>query len=91
MMPKQTIDLESSICGIPCGIHIDTLQVVKPFRGSPHLCDSADDFYGYSEIEFTVLDRKGYPAPWLEDKLTPAITADIEIEILTHIEETYYD
>ena len=23
-----------------------------------------------AEFEFRLLDRKGYPAPWLEDKLT---------------------
>ena len=83
---KQSIDLESSISGIPCGIHVESCTVVPPFRGSPYACDSADDYYGYAEIEFTVLDRKGYPAPWLANKLTPAETRRIEDEILTQRE-----
>ena len=82
-MSKQSIDLTSSIQGIPCGIHIDTLIVVKPWRGSPQTCPSADDFYGYSDIEFTVLDRKGYEAEWLTRKLTQSDLDRIEAEILT--------
>lgn len=34
------------------------------------LCDSPDEFEGYLECEFNVLDRKSCPAKWLEAKLT---------------------
>lgn len=69
-MPKQSIDLQATISGIPCGIHVDHFVHVPPSKLAPHQCDSADDYYGYTEADFTVLDRKGYPAPWLEAKLT---------------------
>ena len=36
------------------------------------------DYYGYSEIEFEVLDRRGRHAPWLERKLDDAAIAEIE-------------
>jgi hypothetical protein len=29
------------------------------------------DYHGYVECEYTVYDRKGYPAKWLEAKITP--------------------
>ena len=46
--------IESRIAGIPCIIRVDTCIVVPPFRGSPHNCDSSDDYYGYRDVEFTV-------------------------------------
>ena len=45
-------------------------------------CDSDQDCYGYAEIEFTVLDRRGREAPWLTRKLTPDDVERIETEIL---------
>ena len=39
------------------------------------------DYYGYEEIEFSVLDRKGYPAAWLERKLGPRERERITDEI----------
>lgn len=85
-MPRQSIDLTTSISGIPCSIHIDTFIVVKPWKGSPQTCPSADDFYGYTDIEFTILDRNGYNAPWLSNKLTQSDQDRIESEILTYRE-----
>ena len=31
--------------------------------------DSDYDAMGYSEGEYTILDRRGYPAPWLDRKI----------------------
>ena len=44
--------------------------------------DNPDDYYGYADIEFTVCDRRGRPAPWLANKLTDADVRRIESEIL---------
>lgn len=72
--------LESRVAGIPCLIEVTTLNVVK---GSySHNAASDWDYYGYNEVEFNVLDRRGRPAPWLERKLTPADKQRIENEIL---------
>ena len=76
--------IESRIAGIPCIIRVDTCIVVPPFRDSPHNCDSSDDYYGYRDVEFTVLDRKGYKAAWLERKMTVADKNRIEQEILDY-------
>ena len=70
--------------GIPCQIRIDTCAV---YSGSYNPEAPSDlDFYGYSEIEFTILDRKGYPAAWLERKLNEIEEEKIQLEILRYAE-----
>lgn len=56
----------------------------EPFKGSAHFCDSDWDYYGYTEIEYDILDRKGYYAKWLLNKLTPNDERDIEEIIKNH-------
>lgn len=51
--------------------------------------DSDWDCYGYAEVEFEVLDRKGYRAPWLEKKMTAEDRQRIEQELLDSMEEVY--
>jgi hypothetical protein len=66
----SVMEFDSRIAGIPCTIRVTHMFVQPPHRGSPHTCDSDMDFYGYTECEFDVLDRKGYPADWLAKKMT---------------------
>jgi hypothetical protein len=63
---------QSTVNGIPCIVKVNKHLVVPPYLGSPHDCPSDLDYYGYTEFEYNILDRKGYPASWLEDKLTSA-------------------
>lgn len=76
------MQIESNVQGIPCLIEVMSCTVVKPWRGSAQSCPSSDDYYGYSEVEFVVLDRKGYKAAWLERKMTDEDRARIKTEIL---------
>ena len=70
------MNLEWRIANIPCQIKVTHCNVVP---GTWHQDAPSDmDYYGYSEIEFKVLDRKGYPAPWLERKLTQAERMNLE-------------
>jgi hypothetical protein len=70
-------------------IEVETCNVVQ---GSYSYNAASDmDYLGYYEIEFTVLDRKGYPARWLEGKLTDSGRADIEALILENHEEQLED
>ena len=74
------MQIESHIQGIPCLIEVMTCTVVK---GSHSYNAASDwDYHGYSEIEFEVLDRKGYKAAWLERKMTPEDKDRIEQQIL---------
>lgn len=86
-MPKQTTDFNSTIAGIPCGILIDHYETIPPWQGNVLNCPSDIDFFGCTKIGYTVLDRKGYPAPWLETKLTPEINHCIETEITNYIKD----
>ena len=75
--------LDSHVQGIPCQVRVTDYVRVKPNRLT---WDSADDYYGYTEMEWELLDRKGYPAKWLENKLTDDDIERIENEIAAHYE-----
>ena len=70
------------INGIPCQCEVLTCRKAVPIRiwGSGRGdCDPPEP----EEFEFQLLDRKGYPAPWLEKKLTP----QLEEEVFRHFLE----
>lgn len=62
-MPKSQVnyiaEMDARICGIPCII------------GVTHFHEDPGSYYepGDIEVEFDILDRKGYFAPWLEKKM----------------------
>ena len=66
--PKhETAHFETRIGGIPCGIrvthYLPSLGWVQ-HKGAgcgPGDCDAPE----YEDIEYKVLDRRGYPAPWI--------------------------
>ena len=72
-------EIETRVAGIPCIIGVTEYECVK---GSYSYHAASDwDYYGYTECEFDVLDRRGRKAAWLERKLTDKITREIEKEI----------
>ena len=74
--------LDIRVAGIPAVADITHFVHVPPFSGSSHICDSSDDYYGYTEIEWDLLDRKGYPAKWLKKKLTAKEKFQIESDLI---------
>jgi len=70
--------IESAVAGIPCQIQIDYYISVPGDSGT---WASDWDYYGYTDSDWTVCDRRGRPAPWLECKLTDDDKARIEREI----------
>jgi len=81
----MSVILENTVKGIPCQIRVDQFYIQPRWKGSPHTCPSSDDYYGYTEVNYTVLDRRGREAPWLEKK----ITADEDKRICDEIEDYY--
>jgi len=76
------MNIESTVSGIPCLIKVGRCIVKK---GNYSLrAETPDEYFWVCEIEFEVLDRKGYPAPWLERKLTDDDTNRIETQILEY-------
>lgn len=68
---------ESRIAGIPCIIAI--IEVAGRYEpaqvyGPPERCYEAQ----YPEISWEVWDRKGYPAPWLEKKMSKKEREEME-------------
>ena len=68
--------------GIPCTARIDRSICVEPWRGSPMTCPSADDYYGYRELEFTICDRNGREADWISCKMSDKDFEDVERQIV---------
>jgi len=63
-MPPDLISVR--IHGIPATIQLHSYLKVPPCLSA----DNPDDYYGYEEADYTILDRRGYPAPWLEKLAT---------------------
>jgi hypothetical protein len=77
-------DIESTVCGIPCLIRVLHWEPYTPpyLGGPPEHCYPAEGGYGAWEI----LDRKGKPAPWLENKLTEQERNRIIVQVFNHME-----
>lgn len=78
--------MDYRIAGIPCQVEVSYSFTQKPLGPS---CDSDLDCYGYTELEFNVLDRKGYPAPWLRRKMTEEEGSEIIGLLLKEKDDDY--
>lgn len=65
--------MDTRIAGIPCTIRVAYASVTPPNSRA----DSDWDYYGYTDFDYEVCDRRGRPAPWLAKKMTPADEARI--------------
>ena len=76
--------MKTRIAGIPCKVRVIhfTPRVPAQLTGLPENCYPEEG----GEIEFTVLDRKGYRAPWIEKKLTKDDVERIEREYEVYAE-----
>ena len=72
--------MKTHIAGIPCTVDYTIRGKYKPAKidADPDSCYEAE----YPEVEFTVCDRNGRPAPWLEAKMKDEDRQRIENEIL---------
>jgi hypothetical protein len=80
MNKKYELVFDTRIAGIPCQIGVTYFHYQPPWRGSAQTCDSDWDYYGYTELEYDVLDRRGRPAAWLEKKIDDEIRTEIQLE-----------
>lgn len=70
--------------GIPAIAQVTHYHNEPGARGaSAHSYDSDADYYGYTELDFEVRDRKGYQARWLERKFDdPWVEESVRDQIL---------
>ena len=73
-------EIETTVAGIPCIIGVTEYSSVE----GDSRADSDWDYYGYTESEWEVCDRRGRPAPWLERKLTSKDESRIESEVVQY-------
>ena len=77
--------IESRVAGIPCIIGVIEYECVK---GSYSYHAASDwDYYGYTDTDWEVCDRRGRPAPWLKKKLTDKDSSRIESEIAEYMND----
>ena len=65
-------------------------QFASKVCGIPCIIRVDTYFKDDEEVEYTVLDRKGYPAAWLERKLSPKEHSRIIVEISQVMAEECY-
>jgi hypothetical protein len=80
MSKRETADVETEVRGIPCGIVVDSYTAPRPayigkFPGAGFGDAEPPE---PEEIEWHLVDRKGYRADWLESKLNEQDERDIE-------------
>jgi hypothetical protein len=78
-MTHYIAQIETRVAGIPCIIGV--IEYSSTSGSYSYNAASDWDYYGYSESEWEVCDRRGRPAPWLAKKLTDEDEAEIEKEI----------
>lgn len=79
------------VAGIPCQVGVTHFFRQAPWKGSAHTAPSDMDYYGYTEMEYDILDRRGRPAAWLERKLTDRERSRIDEEVFEHMEASCDD
>ena len=66
------MEIETNVDGIPCICNVLAYVPARPWKQHTFAgagtgdCDPPED----EEFDYEILDRKGYPAPWLERKIS---------------------
>ena len=80
--------IEHRIAGIPCLIGVSHYFKQEP---QGYWADSDMDCYGYSEWEYDILDRKGYPAAWLERKIDRKEQDRLDRAVEEYFSQDFFD
>ena len=76
--------IDINVQGIPCQAEVVSISYTEPDYGT--WASDWDYYGGWYNIEYDVLDRKGYPARWLENKMTDEDHNRILSEIEEHLD-----
>lgn len=68
-MSDFILQFKYRVAGIPCQIGVLNYERHAPVSQDSRQCHSDLEYYGYSEVDYVVLDRRGRPAEWLQRKV----------------------
>jgi len=78
---KRQADFTTWVCGIPCGVVIETCQPARSDNwGHPDNREPDQP----EEVEFALLSQDGYEAVWLERKMDDDDRRQVEAECFYH-------
>jgi len=82
---RQTADYDLVVCGIPCGAVITSYSPAYPAKlnALPEDCYPGED----AEVEFYIVDRRGYRAEWIMNKMSDRDWKYATSDILKEIEK----
>jgi hypothetical protein len=85
MSKRETADIETEVRGIPCGVVVDGYSAPRPaYIGNfPGAGFGDAEPPEPEEIEWHLVDRKGYRADWLAEKMTDSDCREVEDLLLT--------
>lgn len=77
-------EFDTQVGGIPCRVRVTSWERHRPGQlyGRPEHCYPDEGGFGTWEL----LDRKGYRAAWLDEKLSPDDVQRLEQEVFNHME-----
>jgi hypothetical protein len=86
-----TVEIPTTVLDVPCIIGVIYFRRVKG-SGDKWGASSDLDYYGFTESDYLLLDRKGQPADWLEKKVdehwdSRSLREEIEEQIAEHFSE----
>ena len=79
MTKRHKADFHTTVEGIPCGVRVLWYSQAVPMRTTGTGMGDADPPEP-EEFEFDLLDRGGYPATWLAEKLSDQDVERIQAE-----------
>ena len=82
-------EFASTVCGIPCIVRVKYWDAYVPAQtsGPPERCYPSEG----GEGDWEILDRRGRPAPWLDNKLTDDDRYRIDTEVFNHMKNLHDD
>jgi hypothetical protein len=85
MTTSYIAEIETTVAGIPCIIGV--IEYSSTSGSYSHNAASDWDYYGHTDCDWEVCDRRGRPAPWLARKVNDKITSEIKQEIASHFND----
>jgi len=81
---RECADFVTIVAGIPCGVVVTDYVAARPWKqhtfagAGPGDCDPPE----YEDVEWRLVDSKGYPAAWLEEKMNDNDVTRIDRECI---------